>query len=181
MMFKIMVLQALYGPSDDQAEFLIQDRLSFMRFLGLGLGDRGPDACAQSRQHRFDSLGRHGLSLEKERGSGWRRTAPSLISTTKIEGSADERSDVADQRPTLQNPYLCRARLRAAEIPGTIGTARARTKIGRRISLQSHPLRMASGVNCASTTVKTAQTAVAMPKSANRINLNNQIRRDRRH
>lgn len=30
--------------SDDQAEFMIQDRLSFMRFLGLGLGDRVPDA-----------------------------------------------------------------------------------------------------------------------------------------
>lgn len=44
LMFKIMVLQALYGLSDDQAEFQIQDRLSFMRFLGLGLGDRVPDA-----------------------------------------------------------------------------------------------------------------------------------------
>jgi transposase len=40
MMFKIMVLQALYTLSDDQAEFQVQDRLSFMRFLGLGLGDR---------------------------------------------------------------------------------------------------------------------------------------------
>ncbi|WP_404926361.1 transposase [Mesorhizobium sp. ORM16] len=27
-------LQALYGLSDDQAEFQIQDRLSLMRFLG---------------------------------------------------------------------------------------------------------------------------------------------------
>ena len=44
MMFKIMVLQALYSLSDDQAEFQIQDRLSFMRFLGLGLGDTVPDA-----------------------------------------------------------------------------------------------------------------------------------------
>jgi Transposase domain (DUF772) len=44
MMFKIMVLQALYSLSDDQAEFQIQDRLSFMRFLGLGLGERVPDA-----------------------------------------------------------------------------------------------------------------------------------------
>ena len=44
MMFKILVLQALYDLSDDQAEFQIQDRLSFMRFLGLGLGDKVPDA-----------------------------------------------------------------------------------------------------------------------------------------
>lgn len=44
LMFKILVLQALYCLSDDQAEFVIADRLSFMRFLGLGLGDRVPDA-----------------------------------------------------------------------------------------------------------------------------------------
>ena len=42
MMFKIMVLQALYDLSDDQAEFVINDRLSFLRFLGLGLGDKVP-------------------------------------------------------------------------------------------------------------------------------------------
>lgn len=44
LMFKILMLQALYGLSDDQAEFQIQDRLSFMRFLGLGLDDKVPDA-----------------------------------------------------------------------------------------------------------------------------------------
>jgi IS5 family transposase len=43
MMFKILILQALYGLSDEQAEFQIRDRLSFMRFLGLGLADRVPD------------------------------------------------------------------------------------------------------------------------------------------
>jgi transposase, IS5 family len=42
-MFKILVLQALYGLSDEQAEYQIRDRLSFMRFLGLGLADRVPD------------------------------------------------------------------------------------------------------------------------------------------
>lgn len=44
LMFKVLVLQALYGLSDDQTEFQIRDRLSFMRFLGLGLHDRVPDA-----------------------------------------------------------------------------------------------------------------------------------------
>ena len=44
LMFKIMVLQALYSLSDDKAEFLIQDRLSFMRFLGLALSSKTPDA-----------------------------------------------------------------------------------------------------------------------------------------
>ena len=44
LMFKVLVLQALYSLSDDAAEFQIRDRLSFMRFLNLGLGDRVPDA-----------------------------------------------------------------------------------------------------------------------------------------
>src|SRR5579863_2749413 len=43
MMFKIIVLQGLYNLSDAQAEFQIKDRLSFMRFLGLQLGDDVPD------------------------------------------------------------------------------------------------------------------------------------------
>lgn len=44
LMFKVLVLEALYSLSDDAAEFMIRDRLSFMRFLGLGLADRTPDA-----------------------------------------------------------------------------------------------------------------------------------------
>jgi IS5 family transposase len=44
LMFKVLVLQALYALSDDAAEFQIRDRLSFMRFLGLGLHDAVPDA-----------------------------------------------------------------------------------------------------------------------------------------
>lgn len=43
-MFKILIIQAQNNLSDDRAEFLISDRLSFMRFLGLGLHDRVPDA-----------------------------------------------------------------------------------------------------------------------------------------
>ena len=44
LMFKILILQSLYNLSDDQLEFQIRDRLSFMRFLGLSLGDTVPDA-----------------------------------------------------------------------------------------------------------------------------------------
>jgi transposase len=44
MMFKVLVIQAANNLSDERTEFLITDRLSFMRFLGLGLADRVPDA-----------------------------------------------------------------------------------------------------------------------------------------
>jgi transposase, IS5 family len=43
-MFKVLVIQAAHNLSDERAEYLINDRLSFMRFLGLGLCDRVPDA-----------------------------------------------------------------------------------------------------------------------------------------
>ena len=44
LMFKAIVLCALYNLSDDQMEYQLRDRLSFIRFLGLGLEDKVPDA-----------------------------------------------------------------------------------------------------------------------------------------
>jgi hypothetical protein len=44
LMFKILVLQALYNLADEQTEYQILDRLSCMKFLGLELHDDVPDA-----------------------------------------------------------------------------------------------------------------------------------------
>lgn len=44
LMFKVLILQAMHSLSDERCEYLIKDRLSFMRFLGLGLADAVPDA-----------------------------------------------------------------------------------------------------------------------------------------
>jgi transposase len=44
LMFKVLVLQSSHSLSDERTEYLIRDRLSFMRFLGLGLADTVPDA-----------------------------------------------------------------------------------------------------------------------------------------
>lgn len=44
LMFKILVLQALYNLSDEQTEYQILDRQSFMMFLGLQMHDDVPDA-----------------------------------------------------------------------------------------------------------------------------------------
>jgi len=44
LMFKILVLQQLNNLSDDGIEYQVRDRLSFMRFLGLQLESRVPDA-----------------------------------------------------------------------------------------------------------------------------------------
>jgi hypothetical protein len=60
MMFKVLVIQATNNLSDERTEFLINDRLSFMRFLGLGLQDRVPDARTI---WLFREKRRHGVSL----------------------------------------------------------------------------------------------------------------------
>ena len=43
-MIKVLVLQSLYTLSDDQTEYQIKDRFSFMRFAGLKLYHGVPDA-----------------------------------------------------------------------------------------------------------------------------------------
>ena len=43
-MFKVLMIQTINALSDERTEYLINDRLSFMRFLNLGLSDRVPDA-----------------------------------------------------------------------------------------------------------------------------------------
>jgi IS5 family transposase len=43
-MFKILILQRYYNLSDDQAEYQINDRMSFMRFLNLSIADDIPDS-----------------------------------------------------------------------------------------------------------------------------------------
>jgi hypothetical protein len=42
--FRMLVLQAMHGLSLAQSEDLVADRLSWMRFCGLGPGDAVPDA-----------------------------------------------------------------------------------------------------------------------------------------
>lgn len=52
--FRMLVLQAMHGLSLAQTGYLLRDRLSWMRFCGLGPGDAVPDAntlfsrCAMS-------------------------------------------------------------------------------------------------------------------------------------
>ena len=43
-MFKVLILQTQNNLSDERTEFFLRDRLTWMRFLGLGLGDPVPDA-----------------------------------------------------------------------------------------------------------------------------------------
>jgi IS5 family transposase len=68
------VLQSLHNLSDEQTEYLLRDRLSFMRFLDLELEDPVPDATtiwlfreALAEAGLIDQLfGRFGQHLEAE-------------------------------------------------------------------------------------------------------------------
>ena len=44
LMFKVLILQAQNNLGDERTEFYLRDRLTWMRSLGLGLGDPVPDA-----------------------------------------------------------------------------------------------------------------------------------------
>ena len=44
LMFKILLLQEYFGLSDDQIEYQITDRFSFMRFLGIRTYEKVPDS-----------------------------------------------------------------------------------------------------------------------------------------
>lgn len=53
LMFKIHLLQQWYNLSDRDAEFQINDRLSFRKFLGLGIEDNIPDSAAIENFRHF--------------------------------------------------------------------------------------------------------------------------------
>jgi IS5 family transposase len=44
LMFKVLILQRYYNLSDEQTEYQINDRMSFMRFLDLTIADDIPDS-----------------------------------------------------------------------------------------------------------------------------------------
>lgn len=58
-MFKCLILQRLYDLSDKEMEESLADRLSFLRFVGIGLEDAVPDASTICRFR--NALARKGL------------------------------------------------------------------------------------------------------------------------
>src|SRR3954449_2678555 len=128
--FKALVLQALYNLSDDQIEYQICDRLSFMRFLGLGLADRVPDATtvwlyreklAQAGlvEALFDAFNAHLKTLCATPLASLR--APSMLhllmliracSMVQNRGSRASATSLIDQRLNVGLNSFCSARWR---------------------------------------------------------------------
>jgi IS5 family transposase len=108
--FKILVLQSLYNLSDEQTEFLIRDRLSFMRFLDLGLEDAVPDATtiwlfrealveADLIDKLFERFSQH-LEAKGYLARGGQIVDATIVSAPKQRNSRDENDQVkAGQTP----------------------------------------------------------------------------------
>ena len=98
LMFKVLIIQAQNNLSDDRAEFLISDRLSFMRFLGLDLQDKVPDAktiwAFRERLTRAKAIGtlfnRFDAAL---REAGYIAMSGQLVDSTLIAAPKQRNSD----------------------------------------------------------------------------------------
>ncbi len=116
LMFRLLVLQTLYTLSDDQTEYQVRDRLSFMRFVGLGLGDPVPDAKTLwlFREHltkagaievlfaRFDRLLRDAGYLAPRRSADRRCFADGACALLRLGGQIVDATVVQARRPRLK-------------------------------------------------------------------------------
>lgn len=104
--FKVLVLQGLYNLSDEQTELMIRDRLSFMRFLDLGLEDALPDATtiwlfrealveAGLIDKLFDRFGRH------LQAKGYIARGGQIVDATIV--SAPRQRNTKEENETIKN------------------------------------------------------------------------------
>lgn len=123
--FKVLILQSLYNLSDDQTEFQIKDRLSFMRFLGLNLWQTVPDAKTiwLYRERLKDHIGELFQAFEtqlKERGylaMGGQIVDASVIKAPRQRMKEDEKEAIKAGKPTKEiwdNPSKARQKDRDA-------------------------------------------------------------------
>jgi len=116
-MFRMLVLQSLYNLSDEQVEYQVRDRLSFTRFLRLGIEDRIPDgttlwlfrealAKAGLIEKLFERFGQH-LEAKGYVARGGQMIDATIVPVPKQRNSRDENEDVkAGKTPKAwkQNP-----------------------------------------------------------------------------
>lgn len=139
LMFKIMVLQALYNLGDDQTEFVINDRLSFMRFLGLGLEDTGPDATtiwlfrehltqARTVEKLFARFDKH-LAKSGYLAMGGQIVDATLVAAPKQRNSDSEKADIkAGKVPQAWNDKPAKLAQKDRDARWTVKYSKAKQK-----------------------------------------------------
>lgn len=105
LMLKILIIKRMYNLSHDQTEYQINDRISFMRFLGLGMADRIPDAKTIWLYEDLLSKSEAGQGLfnlffEEIRKAGYVTREGSIVDASFIE--APKRRNTEEQREKLK-------------------------------------------------------------------------------
>lgn len=105
-MFKVIILCELYNLSDDQVEYQLRDRLSFTRFVGLGIENEVPDAKTVwlyreqlAQAGVIDALFDDFEGYLKERGylaMGGQIIDASIVPVPKQRNSRDENARIKD-------------------------------------------------------------------------------------
>lgn len=140
MMFKILVIQSQNNLSDERTEFLISDRLSFMRFLGLKLSDKVPDAKTiwkfrdrLTQSNAIDALFARFESALREAGyiamSG-QIIDSTLVAAPKQRNSAEEREAIkkGKKAPDIWPDAPSKARQKDTDARWTVQFSKARVR-----------------------------------------------------
>src|SRR5258707_1228381 len=126
-MFRMLVLQSLYNLSDEQVEYQVRDRLSFTRFLRLGIEDGIPDRTTLW-------LFRETLAKAeaKPKVRGFRRRIHQRASRNHPLSKAQENANRKKSRIRARVEHVFGAQQTSpgGRIVRTIGIARAKAKIG---------------------------------------------------
>jgi transposase len=145
LMFKVLVLQQLHNLSDDRIEYQIRDRFSFMRFLGLQLEDRVPDAkTVWLFRDRLKELSlveaRFSRFHEQLANQGYVARAGQVVDATFVE--------VPRQRNTREE----NAQLKAGEVPEAWDKPEAKAKRRQKDTDARWTKRTRSGTTATKTT-----------------------------
>ncbi|RME68574.1 MAG: IS5 family transposase [Alphaproteobacteria bacterium] len=141
LMFKILVLQALYALSDEATEFQIKDRLSFQRFLGLGLDGTVPDATTVwlfrerlVKAEAIDTLFACFDAVLKDKGylaMGGQIIDATIVPAPKQRNSEEEKAAIRDGRiPDAWKARPARARQKDRDARWTVKYSKAKVKDG---------------------------------------------------
>ena len=117
LMFKVLILQTQNNLSDERTEFYLRDRLTWMRFLGLGLGDPVPDANTHLDLPRGADQGRRDRAPVQPVRPG----APGRRATSRCPGNWSTRA--SSPRPSSATP---RPRSRRSRKAGCRRTGRTK-------------------------------------------------------
>ncbi len=137
--FKMLVLQALHGLSLAQTSYLVRDRLSWMRFCGLGPGDAAPDEntlwdfrealiAAKALEKLFARLN-EAISAAGFLPMGGQIVDATLVAAPKQRNTDDEKADIkAGRTPREWKDKPAKLRQKDTDARWTVKFARARER-----------------------------------------------------